>query len=79
MLACLTANINRAEKAEPFKHNIFLRYPTVDMEMVDRLSPEAVVICLSVVPTVPMAELLIGIKDVLVGTYIWGGDRWMYL
>ena len=78
MLACLTANINRAEKTEPIKHSIFLKYPSADVEVVERLCPEAVVVCLSVVPTSEMAELLLGIRDVLVATYVWEGDRFLY-
>jgi hypothetical protein len=78
MLASLTANINRAEGVEPIKHNMFLKYPSADEELVDALCPEAIVIILSLVPTTKMAEILLGIREVLTATYIWESDRWVY-
>jgi hypothetical protein len=78
MLASLTANINRAEGVEPIKHNMFLRYPSADEELVDRLCPEAISIILSIVPTTKMAEILVGIREILIATYVWESDRWVY-
>jgi hypothetical protein len=78
MLACLTANINRAEKTEPIKHTVFLKYPTADLDVIERLCPEAASICLSIVPTTEMAEILLHIREELVASYVWSSDRCLY-
>jgi hypothetical protein len=78
MLASLTANINRAEGIEPLKHNMFLRYPSADEDLVHGMCPEAIAIFLSLVPTTKMAEIMLAVRDVLTATYIWESDRWMY-
>jgi hypothetical protein len=78
MLASLTANINRAEGVDPIKHSMFLRYPAAEGDLVEGMCPEAIAITLSLIPSSQMAELLLGIREMLTSTYLWETNRFLY-